>query len=435
MNLKIIKSKLITFAYKLIRIEQEQQNLFRWPDNYLTRKKSARIASFIYREIYMLLLLFFAIPGVIIVRLLQPFLLIRFMRTSGKRIGHLAFEVELYLCERDAGMHKPNAHDIFYFSLPFSNHQLKKMWKKKVHLAWSSPFVHQIYRLNKLFPDWEKHTVPEFSGIRDLNGLLERIPSHLAFTPKEETKGLDSIRKMGIPEGMPFVCFHVRDSAYLKSSMGSDGYSYRFRDSDINNYMAALEELTGLGYFLVRMGAGVRDRLTITNTKIIDYARKYRTDFLDIYLCAKCKFFLSSNSGLDMVPQIFRRPVVYVNFVPFEVIHTWWPVELFIFKKYWLREEKRFMASREILDSGVRNFYKTEQFDSCGIELIENTSEEIKSVIFEMDMRLQGKWKEREEDKELQSRFWSLFKHSQLQGKINARVGAEFLRQNKELLE
>ncbi|MCX5696383.1 MAG: TIGR04372 family glycosyltransferase [Candidatus Omnitrophica bacterium] len=430
-----IKSDLTAFIPRLIKIEKKQQDFFQWRLNYLTSNRSLRIFSFIYLEIYMLLLLLLAVPGVIIIRLLRPIILVRFMLGSGKRIGHLAIDTELYLCERDAGMHKPRTYDILYFSLPFCNQQLKKMWKKKIHMSMLPRLTHQLFRLNQLLPGYEKHTVPEFSkDSRDLYGLLERIPPHLSFSAAEEKRGLEGMRKMGIPDNSPFICFHVRDSAYLKATMHSEGYSYAFRDSTISNYIPALEGLTRRNYFVIRMGAAVKDKLGTTNPKIIDYAYEYRTDFLDIYLCAKCNFFLASNSGLECVPVIFRRPIVCVNFAPFENIPTSWPVELFIFKKYWLRKEKRFMASREILDSGVRRFDRTEQFDNCDIELIENTPEEIESVLSEMDDRLKGMWQEGDEDKELQRRFWSLFRHSEQQGTNNAKVGADFLRQNKDLL-
>ena len=70
-----------------------------------------------------------------------------------------------------------------------------------------------------------------------------------------------------------------------------------------------------------------------------------------------------------------------------------------------------------------------------GIEVIENTPEEILAVAVEMDERLKGIWRTTEEDEELQRRFWSLSKPSELNRVFVARIGAEFLRQNRELLE
>ena len=68
------------------------------------------------------------------------------------------------------------------------------------------------------------------------------------------------------------------------------------------------------------------------------------------------------------------------------------------------------------------------------LEFIENTSEEITAVALEMDDRLNGIWETNEEDEELQRRFWALFGPDKLKSPT-LRMGAEFLRQNRGLLE
>jgi len=93
------------------------------------------------------------------------------------------------------------------------------------------------------------------------------------------------------------------------------------------------------------------------------------------------------------------------------------------------------MTFREILESDVGMFLHLEEYLDMGITLIENTPEEILNVTIEMDERLKGTWVTTEEDEYLQKRFWSLYKPSELHGKIYSRIGADFLRENRELLE
>ncbi len=83
----------------------------------------------------------------------------------------------------------------------------------------------------------------------------------------------------------------------------------------------------------------------------------------------------------------------------------------------------------------VGRFINAGEYEQAGIEVVDNTQEEIAAVAVEMDERLNGTWLTTEEDEELQSRFWSLFKHSELHGVLLSRIGAEFLRQNRDLLE
>ena len=208
-----------------------------------------------------------------------------------------------------------------------------------------------------------------------------------------------------------------------------------FRNSSIHSQLPMAEELTRRGYFAVRMGAIVKEALNTANPMILDYATKHRTDFLDIYLGAKCRFFLGDPTGYVGVPFSFRRPLALVNSIPFEHILSWDPNYLVIPKKLWLRNEQRFMTFREILDSGVGRFLTTAEYEEFGIEVVDNTPEEITAAAVEMDERLNGTWRTTEEDDDLQRRFWLLFKSSELNGVLLSRVGAEFLRQNKVLLE
>lgn len=180
----------------------------------------------------------------------------------------------------------------------------------------------------------------------------------------------------------------------------------------------------------------VKEALKVSNPMIIDYATNgHRNDFMDVYPGAKCSFFISSGTGIDGIPEIFRRPYMFVNLAPLERVHSWNANHLFIPKKYWLRGENRFITFREILNSGAGRFLKSEQFEAMGIELIENTPEEIAALAIEIDERLKGTWQTTKEDKELQRHFWSLYKPSELHDRIVSRIGAAFLRQHSDWLE
>ena len=372
------------------------------------------------------------------VRALRPLVVVRFGPLQSSRIGHFAANTEVYLCERDAGMHGRRTLDIFYHQPSVSNLSLKQMWDRTLHI---SRFASLPDRLNRWLPGGQDHVIPERrSQSRDIHGLLARTSPHLSFSPEEENRGREALQELGILDGAPFICFHARDLAYLevveRQSKGSVGYQYHdYRDSLIQNYLPAVEELARGGYFVIRMGAVVNEALPATDRRIIDYALNGRTDFLDVYLSAKCRFFLGCGSGIDCIARIFRRPTALVNMVPLEYVHTWSPDDLFIPKKLWLREERRFLKFREILDSGIGRYHRSEQYRQGGIEVIENTPEEITAMVVEMDERLDGTWLATEEDEELQRRFWSLFTPNEVNGVFLSRIGAEFLRENRELLE
>jgi len=273
---------------------------------------------------------------------------------------------------------------------------------------------------------------------RDIHGLLAQTKPHLSFTPGEEAEGRRLLQELGVPTGVPFVCLCARDSAYDEATHYPwDLHGLHRSDhlnSDIATHLAAAEELVRRGYVIFRMGAIVHAALQTQNPRIIDYAKIARTDFLDIFLGAHCRFYVGDGCGLAAVPHIFRRPLALVNAIPLEYLWTWNPYDLFIPKKLWLRAERRLLTFREIIESGVGRFQVARLYEEQGIELIENTSDEITALAVEMDERLQGIWRSTEEDEALQRRFWSIFKLGKVPTYIRARVGAEFLRQNQALL-
>jgi len=385
----------------------------------------------------------FAPVALLVVAGIRAFSLVKVVRFGplrSERLGHLAANTELYLCAREVGLEKSNTFDLFYLKTPVANTQLAKMWGRQLHLLPVRPasLWRAVDLINRRVPGGATHLTPvDSSNARDIHGLLARTKPHLSFTAAEEAAGQAALRELGVPEGAPFVCFHARDPSYLKQAHPDRDWAYHdFRDCDINNYLPAVEALAERGYWAIRMGAVVEKALDIENQKIIDYAAQgRRTDFLDIYLGAKCRFFICSDAGIYAVPAVFRRPIVFVNFPALEPLHSWHPEYITIPKKFRSRREDRWLTFPEILNSPVGRFGQSEQHEALEIDVVENTPEEITAVSLEMDDRLNGRWRSAREDEELQRRFWSLFKPGGLHGReFVARVGADFLQRNRDLL-
>ncbi len=396
------------------------------------RKGDRRV---LLRKILHILLL---VPGVVIVlilRFMSRWVHVRFGQLLSHRIGHYAANTEVYLCRRDTFPGDRKFVDLFYNSEPVSNEQLHRMWKRVITI---DPLVRYLYRFTFFVPGGSEHRL-QMGGFldRDTGALMADTLPHLTFTREEMISGTKALKGMGISDGTPFVCFHARDPVYLSKNFPQYDWSYHdYRNSAINNFLPGVEELVRRGYRAFRMGSLVGEQLVTDNAAIIDYASGgSRSDFLDIFLSANCRFFVSTGTGLDAIPMVFRRPIVYVNFSPVEYVHTYVRESLTIFKGYWLVKEGRFMTFKEIIGSGAGRFMDSTDYAQHGIELKENTPEEIRDVMLEMDERLNGTWRESEEDEELQRRFWSLIPQSELNGVVRARIGADYLRNNRNLLD
>lgn len=392
----------------------------------------------------------FAIPFVFIIRLIKPWFLVRMGGLISLRIGHFAANTELYLCERDAGINVPKQRyvDIFHMAhRPICNRQLEIMWKRTLNI-WPSWVLGPIILANRIIAGGAIHEIGENTrGDRDVHNLLDQFPPHLEFSPKEEASGAASLREMGIPEGVRFVCFIVRDSSYLDSIplyRHLDLSYHSYRDCNIQNYVLAAEELAERGYYVIRMGAKVKEAFNVKHPNIIDYAfNGMRSDFMDIYLGAKCTFCVTVGTGFDSIPFIFRRPIVDTNFVPLGFCSTSSNRFLHITKHHYSIAENRTLTLKEIFDKGLGCSYATNKYSSKGVQLLENTPEEIRDVVVEMYDRLNDNWQPHVEDEALQRRFWEIFPDDELNdangqpyhGEIRSHYGAKFLRDKKSWLQ
>ena len=401
----------------------------------------------LFRKIFKLPLYVLAIPTVLIIRFIRPWLLVRLWGLISTRIGHFALNTELYLCEYKAGINKPSQRhiDIFFMGgKPICNQQLAIMWHRLLRI-WPTLILGPITNINQLIPGGKLHEIDSnIQGDRDVHNLLDRFPPHIKFTTEEESRGEVGLRAMGITEGAMFVCLNVRDSAYLDSHFAYNDWNYHnFRDCDVQNSVLAAEELAERGYFVIRMGAKVLAAMNSPHPKVIDYATNgMRSDFMDIYLGAKCAFCISSGGGFDSIPIIFRRPVVYVNMSPIGVLSTFSDKFLAILKHHVDAGSNRELSLSEIVTNDIGYIQTTSDFESKGVVPTENTPEEIRDVVIEMAERLNGTWQAHQEDEVLQQRFWGIFpsdaidvyKGNPLHGEIRARFGAAFLRNNPEWL-
>jgi putative glycosyltransferase (TIGR04372 family) len=177
------------------------------------------------------------------------------------------------------------------------------------------------------------------------------------------------------------------------------------RDSDIETYKNAMSLLTEKGFAVFRMGAQVEKRLEIDNPKIFDYATDgTRSEFLDFYLGSTCKFAISTASGWDEVPTVFRRPLLLVNIFDMQ---TKFGANCLMFPKLFVSHEKGdYLSLTETLDlhaSGKTNQVKFKLSD-FGIIVRDLSSDELVDAVTEMAQRVEGTFVETPEQKEMQAK-------------------------------
>lgn len=370
----------------------------------------------------------------LLIRILEPWRRVRVGMLVYDRIGELAMTTEVFL--RETARHPcPRDFTIFVAGPPV-NHQLFEMISRRARV-WRSRWALRFFMHG---------LAPFIRGTRfclDLPfnsneyEILAGAGPQLAFTTEEHERGRQILRSMGIEPGRPFVCFHSRDKAYLDvlhAHRSRKEWAYHdYRDCAIENYLPAVRRLAEQGVFALRMGSVAEKPLGAEPPGVIDYVTRFRSDFADIYLLAHCKFMLASTSGVCVLPPIFNIPVALANFTPLGYA-AWSAHDLFIPKTY-RDTDGRTLSYREIMNRGASMWLKGEQFAQAGIEVVENTADEITELAEEMNARLDGRWTPEPDDDELQDRYRNLFPPDHPITGYPARVGAAFLRRHKSLLD
>jgi len=385
------------------------------------------------------LVILLIVPLILILRIIRPFIWIRFGEIRSDVIGHSVTDPEFYLSERE--VEKFKTFDCFYFQTKkFPNEQWSKMVQEHLRI---NPLFRLFDKSNKLIYGGKLlQKATNVTSSRDPKGYLARTKPHFSFTNEENLTGLQFIESLGIVSRDQFICLIVRDSAYKEKYQNSnnriDWSKHNYRDSDIDTYKEAALALVDKGYWIFRMGKVVNDAFMADHPHIIDYALSpHRSDFLDIWLMANCFFCISNSTGLDEVSVIFQKPLIKSNMLPFGLTNTYSNCITVPKHLIWKDTNKRLSLSEHLSHPHLRSdLYKKNK-----ILIQELTSKEILQAVLEMESRLTGSLVDSDEDIQLQSLFWKMFKqwpkYKNYHGWIHpkARVGASFLKENPEWLK
>ena len=244
--------------------------------------------------------------------LIKPFIKVRFGFLYNRRIGHLAMNTELFLRRKQLGVYPDDVLYIFFSYKP-ANDQLLKMFKRNLCIIeheWVTKLFSPIGMSNNPF----RQSLPMNSNE---NYEFKATKCIHYFTPDEEKKGNQELKKMGIPIDAWFVCIFARDNVYANMTWADvDHSSTDHRNADIDSYIDAAKYIIERGGYVVRMGYGVSKAFGLKHQNVIDYAIDFRSDFMDIFLSAKCRFFIGTSSGGSDVSTLFDVPKLAVNYVP-----------------------------------------------------------------------------------------------------------------------
>jgi putative glycosyltransferase (TIGR04372 family) len=256
-----------------------------------------------------------------------------------------------------------------------------------------------------------------------------RRPPVLRLTEEHRIRGIICRRMLGLPDDAWYVAVHCRERGYVPTEP-----IHNFRDVSVENYFPAMNAIVERGGWCVRMGDPSMKPLPPMKN-VIDYAlHPLRSDWMDVFLCATCKFVLASSSGLCNVANVFGVPSAVANHAPLSVVYGLGAFDLGIPKFFWSNPEDRCLTFPELLNSPAGNFRYQYLYDEADIRVEENNPDDIRALALEMNDIVEGKAVYTEEDERLQSQFRSLFRDGHYTYGAGGRIGRDFLRKYQAML-
>ncbi len=245
------------------------------------------------------------------------------------------------------------------------------------------------------------------NGMKLRNEFVKRFREgqellYFRLLPEDHRRGQELRQAMGIGSDAPIVTLHVREAGTKPEKT-----YHNYRDADIGNYLPAIRYLLARGYTVVRLGDPSLKRLPPMGPRLIDapFHPAYN-HWVDPYFVACSRFYLGVPSGPYSLANIFNIPLVITNAT---INGNDWgnSRDLYVPKKFYSHRLGRYLTYQEIACSPLINFYKTQEFEQVGIELIENTPEEILGAVVEMDQRICGTYPADEQSisREINRRF------------------------------
>ena len=226
---------------------------------------------------------------------------------------------------------------------------------------------------------------PPYAAINFINQEKKKIKNGnfncFQFTNNDTKKGKVILKNMGVPLDAWYVVLHVRQGK------GNELYN-----ADPLTYIPAIKEIISRGGYVFRMGDAKRFQNIQYKMEplpkikgLIDYPfTKQKSEFMDIFLAATCRFCIGTTSGFWPVPRFFNKPVLMTNLIP--AIN------------YYMLNGNELVLPKKIIESETGKLYKLDkqfqieggsiisniQLNSKKLQYVNNTEDEIKLAVVEM---------------------------------------------------
>ena len=184
------------------------------------------------------------------------------------------------------------------------------------------------------------------------------------------------LQRIGFDKNKWFVALHVKEHTF---GFGMGG---EVRDARIESYNSTCELIKELGGQVVRMGGNNFPKLA-ENFPAIDYAHSaIKSEELDYWLWANCKFWVGTANGASVAVIPFRKPRLLTNLWPFHASGP--PTDFCLPKLVYSRSIEEVVPIEQIVSMKLSRSMKKDLFSQSGLIVIENPPEILRNATLEL---------------------------------------------------
>ena len=185
---------------------------------------------------------------------------------------------------------------------------------------------------------------------------------------------LEFLAQYGLSSNDEFIVLHLREEGYY------DSYQHKYRNVNIENYNESIDWLLKQGLKVVRIG---HPKMTPLEPRhgFIDLTISERPGEVDIYLCAKAKFYYGSSSGPYSISFNFNVPSLLTSLILYGPQR---PNNLIQFLPLKNKVTGKILSIKEIKEKHLNSIFSARVFDRLGLEPIFPSSESNLLLVKEM---------------------------------------------------
>ena len=358
------------------------------------------------------------------------------------RFGEMAEKLDIYVKARILGLTPEVTAVLLAPDDQVLNPCLLDCWRKTIgrYVTFVSD-AREIAQFEKTYAD--SPLFVDYVAVPD-GQVLNRLPAYyiiqrqweaenraplLGLSEAHRQRGRQTLAALGMPEDAWFVSLHVREAGYHLEAAPWDHNA--LRNARIGDYFPAIKAVTARGGWVVRLGDPSMTALPPME-RVIDYVHSdVRADWMDVFLCAGCRFVVGTTSGPYAVGFVFGVPSVGTNWFPL----GYWPYstrDIFVHKLLRRRDDGNFLDIRDSVRPPLAGMHWPNYYDANGLEVIDNSPDDITDAVVEMLDRFDGTLEYSAEDERMQREFKAMADFADFG--INARVAAGFLRRHRFLI-